>query len=98
MNQEDGGLPHVTVGDKPDPDERVNSVWVLVAIDPNGGEGVYGQQIGGLLQNFVVSRPDMKDALEDYIRGRGSVEVCRREGIELEWREMKQDGEVVRIT
>lgn len=98
MNQDSGGLPHVTVGRPPESEERVERVWVLVAIHPDGGEGVYGQKIGDLLQNFVVSNLELKDRLEEYIRERGSVEAARREGIVLEWREMAIVGDSVRIT
>lgn len=98
MNQDDGGVPHISVGKPPRPEQRVEQVWVLVAIHPDGGEGIYGQKIGDLLQSFVVSDLELKDMLEDYLRGKGSVAVARREGIVLEWRQMALVGEAVQIT
>lgn len=85
MNQEDGGLPHITLGKPPEPGRRVEKVYVLVATTAEGGEGVYGQKVGDFMVNFVAEDVAMKDALEDYLRNRGSVAAARRSGIKLEW-------------
>lgn len=85
MNQDDGGKPHITLGKTPDPDQRIEEVWVLVATTPEGGEGIYGQKIEDHMFNFVAENLPMKDALEDYLRQKGSVEAARRSGIKLEW-------------
>lgn len=98
MPGEDGGQPHVTLGGEPPADQRVESCWVLVAVMPTGGEGVYSQELGEHMHNFVATEPGMKDMLEDHIRERGSVEVARRAGVRLEWRRMGQIGEGVEIT
>lgn len=98
MNQEDGGLPHINIGQRPDPDVRIDEVFVLVATDPNGGEGIYGHLIGDHMVNFCVSAGDLKEMLERHIRSTGSIEMCRREGIGLEWRVYERSGEPEVIT
>ena len=98
MNQDDGGSPHINVGTPPAPDDRVEKVFVLVARQPDGGEGVYGHKIGDNMYNFVTPDLGMKDMLETFLRERGTVEVCRREGIVLEWRTFEVVGESEVIT
>lgn len=98
MNGEDGGKPHVTLGERPDPDQKVDGVWVLVAVQPDGGEGIYGAKIGEFIRTFCVHDLDVKDGAEKYLRGVGSIEVCRREGVKLEWRRMESVGEPEVIT
>jgi hypothetical protein len=90
MNQEDGGRPHVHIGKLPEPDEKVDSLWVLVAINPDGGEGVYGQLVGDFWVNFAVADDETKEVLEQHLRSAGSVEVCKRDGIRLEWRRFER--------
>lgn len=92
MNQEDGGNPHVQLGENPNPEERVDSVWVLVATTSDGGEGIYGHLIGDHMTNFVTCDSVIKQMLEDHIHRVGAVEVLRRQGTKLEWREFKPTG------
>lgn len=98
MDQDSGGKPHINVGKPLDPEDRVELVYVLVATDRNGGEGIYGHKINDNMHNFVTQYVDIRDALEKYLRDHGTVEVCRREGIKLEWRTFTQIGEAVQIT
>lgn len=98
MNQEDGGLPIKTIGKPPEPSDRVEEIFVLVAVQPDGGEGIYGHLIVDHMVNFCVSREDLREVLERHIRSVGAIEVCRREGIRLEWRVYKQSGEPEVIT
>lgn len=98
MNQDSGGNPHVNIGQDPDPDARVEEVYVLVATMADGGEGIYGHKIGDNMFNFVTSQVHMVDLLEKFIREKGTVEVCRREGVKLEWRTFRQVGESAEIT
>lgn len=86
MNQDSGGKPHVTVGELPDKSDRVEELWILVAIMPDGGEGIYGQTVEGMMLNFIAQDPGTKDAMESFLRESGSVEVCRRQDRTLEWR------------
>lgn len=85
MNQEDGGVPHLNIGGAPEPEEVIEEVFILIATHPNGGEGIYGHKIEGAVQMFVAQTPSLKDAMENFLRNRGSVEMCRREGVKLEW-------------
>jgi hypothetical protein len=98
MPDDDLGLPHLSMGSEPPDDQRIEDAWILVAVTEAGGEGIYSQTIGKFLYNFVATEPGMKDALETYLRDRGSIEVARRMGIRLEWRPFAQDGEPVEIT
>lgn len=98
MNQDSGGQPHINVGEDPAPDARVEEVYVLVATTPEGGEGIYGHKIGNNMHNFVTPEVHMVDLLEKFLREKGTVEVCRREGVKLEWRTFQQVGESAEIT
>lgn len=98
MDQDSGGKPHVRLGNSPEPEDRVESVHVLVAIQPDGGEGIYGHVIDETMFNFATSDLAMKDLLERFIREQGSVEVCRRDGIKLEWRIYREVTEVEEVT
>lgn len=98
MNQEDGGSPHLMIGDLVPEDARVRQVYVLVATQPDGGEGIYAHRIGDHMFNFAVSELPLKEILERFIREKGSIEVCRREGIKLEWRTYFQVGAGEEIT
>jgi hypothetical protein len=98
MDQDSGGKPHIHVGDPPDPDARVSEVYVLVAVQPDGGEGIYGHKIGDNMFNFVTAELMLKDLLEKFLREQGTVEVCRRDGLKLEWRTFTLTGEPEEIT
>jgi hypothetical protein len=98
MDQDSGGKPHINIGEDPDPDARVEEVHVLVATNPNGGEGIYGHKIGDNMYNFCTPELHMVDLLERFLREQGTVEVARREGIKLEWRTYQQVGESAEIT
>lgn len=98
MDQDSGGKPHVTIGAMPSPEDRVSDLWVLVCVMPDGGEGIYGQSVPGFgMMNFIAAAPDVKDAMEQFIREAGSVEVCRRQNRRLEWRKttVPPEGEVI---
>lgn len=86
MNHEDGGKPHITIGELPGVDERVDDLWILVCVMPDGGEGVYGQTVGTYMVNFIATDVAMKDAMEKFLRESGTIEVCRRQRRRLEWR------------
>ena len=95
MGNDDFGIPHVSIGGLPPDGQTVDYVWVLVAVTPSGGEGVYSQTIGKYMYNFVVTEPAVKDRLEDHLREGGSIEVARRNGIKLIWRRFgTTEGEV----
>ena len=79
---------HLLVGQPPEPGAVVSECWALVAVHPNGGEGVYGHKVNGAMQQFVAWTPAMKDTMETFLRTRGVVEHAREEGIILEWRHM----------
>lgn len=98
MNGEDGGKPHITIGELPTPEERVNDIWVLVCVMPDGGEGIYGQTVGQYMVNFIATDAAMKDAMETFLRESGSVEVCRRQERRLQWRQANVVGEPEIIT
>jgi hypothetical protein len=97
VSGEEGGRPHVTIGQPPESDARVEKVYVLVGVTDNGGEGIYGHKIGDQMVSFVTDKPDLKELLERHIRDAGSIAVCRREGTRLEWRvfEVTDDVEVI---
>lgn len=97
MNQEDGGKPHITIGDTPEAEDRVTELWILVCIMPDGGEGVYGQTVGDFMVNFIATDLATKDAMETYLREAGTFEVCRRQDRKLEWRKttVPPEGELV---
>ena len=98
MGNDDLGVPHISLGEEPPDDQRINSAWVLVAITQSGGEGVYSQTVGRFLYNFIATEPGMKDTLEDYLRERGSIEIARQKGIRLEWRYFEFAGRAEEIT
>lgn len=98
MGADDFGKPHKSIGGMPPVDQRVESVWVLVAIGPDGGEGIYSQTIGKYMYNFVVDDAALKDQLEDHLREQGSIEIARREKIKLIWRRFGGAEEEVEIT
>ena len=97
MNQDSGGAPHITLGQPPPAGQRIGALWVLVATMPNGGEGIYGQKIGDFMFNVVAETLELRDAIEQYLRQRGSVQTARREGITLEWVEF-YSGKRMEIT
>lgn len=98
INGEDGGLPHIRIGVPPAPDSRITDLYVLVATNENGGEGIYGASVGNYMVNFVAESVQVRDAMEDFLRGHGSIEVCRREGIKLEWVRFGITSDRVEIT
>lgn len=98
VSGEQGGRPHVTIGEPPKPDDRINKVYVLIGVTKNGGEGIYGHKIGDQMVSFVTDRPDLKELLERHIRDVGSIEVCRREGTRLEWRTFRDTEEIEVVT
>jgi hypothetical protein len=98
VSGEDGGRPHVTIGETPKPGETVDKVFVLVGVVKGGGEGIYGHKIGDQMVSFVTDKPDLKELLERHIRDVGSIEVCRREGTRLEWRVFEKTDEIEVIT
>lgn len=81
----------------PDPDQRINDAWVLVAIMPNGAEGVFSRSIGRYILNFVATEAATKDQLEDFLRDNGVIRGCEEQGIGLEWRKMVTTPTRVRI-
>ncbi len=86
MPGEDGGSPHINVGGDPDPEMVIDEVFILIATHPNGGEGIYGHSIADNMHWFVAQDRALKDELERFLRDRGAIEVCRRQGVKLEWR------------
>lgn len=98
MDQDSGGKPHIAIGGMPEPEQRVDEVYVLVAITPEGGEGIYGHKISDSMYNFVTAELHMKDLLENYLREQGTIEVVRRKGMRLEWRVFHSLGQAEPIT
>jgi hypothetical protein len=82
----------------PDPDQRINDAWVLVAIMPDGAEGVFSRTVGKYILNFVATEARTKDQLEDFLRDNGVIRDCRRMEITLEWRKMVATPTRVQIT
>lgn len=86
MNNDSGGRPHISVSKPPEPETTLEEVFILIATHPNGGEGIYGHKIGENMHTFVAQDRGIKNQLEKFLRDRGSIEVCKRDGVKLEWR------------
>lgn len=54
----------VLVHDPPnDPGKRINSVWLVIATDANGDEGVVGSNIGGMQMPLIASDERRRDSI-----------------------------------
>lgn len=83
---ENGGNPHVDVsGDQRLPDEPIEELYALVVEHENGGEGIYGQVIGGLMVNFVTESEERRQQLDAMLLRQGTHEVARRLGKRMAW-------------
>lgn len=95
---EDGGPAHLNIGVPPEPDEKIDYVWVLVIIHPGGGEGIYGQVMQGqpmnLMLPFIFQDDYMKEQYEKLLRDKGTLEVLRRDKKRVEWRRFGTVAEV----
>lgn len=100
VHGEEGGVPHMTLGDPPEPEQRINHIWALIAVEEDGGEGIYGSSFGQLPVPVpaVTNSDGVKDAMEDHLRHRGSVQVSKRNKTRLEWRKFEWHGERQEIT
>lgn len=99
---DDYGVPHVHLDDAvdslgaPEPDEKVDDLWCLVAVHPGGGEGIYGQNMpaqvdGVVLMVQFIGGESMKQVFDQMLVDQGTWEVARRDGIRLEWRHYTRD-------
>jgi hypothetical protein len=90
-----GSRRHVNANPEDVPERKIDRLYVLVAIHPGGGEGVFGQVVPGMgMTNFAFGEKRVKDKADDLLRSQGTYEAAERDGITLEWRTYMRQEDV----